>query len=327
MTRISLGILIVLQLACTVAEHPSDSADTGSDSGADSPAEFGTGTETDQLPVFFRASDVDDAQLAMAEADYAVASEAWGNFGPLEYWIVGTDSEAAAELDAEYCDHRVEMDPSLTDEYVEHCLDRGYDFEDYAQDGGAALSIQHGEDDEYSVFVITLASKYPFPDESDYTVVGYHEYFHVVQSAHIATRDYEERQALMVENPWWSEGGASYMGELLYSRQPGVAPGYLAERMTWKMQTASQLEEGESIADISYGERAMVAYELGAWFIAFLIDRVGEEVYLNDFYDDLNSLDFEGAFVANFGMSSEEMLADFHAFLELPLSEQLAIIP
>ena len=39
-----------------------------------------------------------------------------------------------------------------------------------------------------TVMIVTHASKYPSPDEIDYTVVAYHEYFHVVQNAKIATR-------------------------------------------------------------------------------------------------------------------------------------------
>ena len=45
------------------------------------------------------------------------------------------------------------------------------------------------------------------------------------------------------------------------------------------------------------------------------------------FYENLESLGWEGAFVKAFGMSSEEFYADFEEFLELNLDEQLAILP
>ena len=70
-----------------------------------------------------------------------------------------------------------------------------------------------------------------------------------------------------------------------------------------------------------------MAYALGSWFIAYLISEVGEETYLVNFYDDLDSRGLEGAFLTNFGKSSSEFLDDFHAFLDLSLDEQLAIIP
>jgi hypothetical protein len=311
----------------------SSGTDTGQSASDTGPAEdddcsLGAwGEETDCSPEFFPAADVPEYQVTQIEMDHETASTAWGNFGPLEYWIVGTDTEAAEAQDIYFCSLRMERDPSLPEYFEESCLSRGYSFADYARDGGAALSTYHNEDMEYAFFIVTLASKYPFPDETDYTVVTYHEYFHVVQHAHISSRDEDEQRRLMVENPWWSEGGAEYMAQLLYSRQPGVDPGYLKEQMSWKMQTRSMLEDGERFTDIPYGERARVAYELGAWFIAYLIHQVDEDAYRIGFFDDLNTLGWEGAFIENFGMSSEAMLDEFEVFLEAPLADQLIIIP
>ena len=80
--------------------------------------------------------------------------------------------------------------------------------------------------------------------------------------------DESEREALMRVNPWWAEGGAEYMAQLLYARQDGVPASYLRERMAWKMASRSDLQAGESITDIGYGERGHIAYDLGAWFCA-----------------------------------------------------------
>ena len=285
------------------------------------------GEEVTDFPEFYPAADVPQDQVDLIVEDYETASAEWGNFGPLEFWIVGTDLDASIELDLTYCDVRMDKDPSLPPTYLSHCLKRGYNFADYVRDGGAALNVIRSDEEQFSGFVVTLASKYPFPDETDYTVVTYHEYFHVFQSAHIFTRDRDERMALMVENPWWSEGGAEYMAQLLFSRQPGVHEDYLRERMTWKMQSHELLEEGEGFTEIPYSERAMIAYDLGTWFIAYLVHEVGEDAYLNGFHDDLNDLGWEGAFSANFGMSSKSMLQDFEVFLDAPLEDQLTILP
>jgi hypothetical protein len=117
------------------------------------------------------------------------------------------------------------------------------------------------------------------------------------------------------------------MAQRLYAQQAGVEDGYLKERMSWKMQSRDDLEEGERFTDIPYGERAMIAYDLGAWFNAFLVHRVGETTYRVDFYADLYEMGWEGAFVDNFGVASEEMLAEFETFLNKQLEEQLDIIP
>jgi len=301
-----------------------DSTDTG-ESGDSTP--LGWGDEGPWEPEYYPASDVPESQVDLIREGHATATSAWGGYGPLEYWIVGHDLDAAAAHDLYFCSVRREKDPGLPPQFEEQCLARGYSFEDYARDGGAGLNTRRSEYEEYSVFLVTFGSKFPSPDETDYTVVAYHEYFHVVQNAHIETRDEEERRRLMVEHPWWSEGGAEYMAQLLYSRQPGVSGSYLRERMTWKMETKSMLEDGERFTDIPYGERARVAYDLGTWFVAYLIDRVGEDAYRVGFYSDLNALGWEGSFQSNFGVSSAEVLNDFEVFLGAPLSEQLAIIP
>ena len=130
-----------------------------------------------------------------------------------------------------------------------------------------------------------MASKYPFPNESDYNVVTMHEYFHVYQHAHIFTLDHNERSNLMVRNPWWSEGGANYLSEFLYSQQPGVSSNYLKERMRWKINEKSDfLALEKRLEDIEYGEEdnaTRFAYDLGAWFIAYLIYYVGMDTYLS----------------------------------------------
>jgi hypothetical protein len=124
------------------------------------------------------------------------------------------------------------------------------------------------------------------------------------------------------------EGGAEYMSQLLYSQQPGVGSEYLKERMTWKMDSKSRLTSGEKINTIPYGDRGSIAYDLGAWFIAYLIDKTTLETYKTDFFKDLNVLGFEGSFTKHFGYSSTVLLADFHNnFLNQSLRDQLKIIP
>ena len=55
----------------------------------------------------------------------------------------------------------------------------------------------------------------------------------------------------------------------------------LLYRMTWKMQSKELLEEGENFTEIPYSERAIIAYDLGAWFIAYLM--IGAHLWLEEF--------------------------------------------
>ena len=289
------------------------------------------GQEIDDLPDYYKAFDVPASQMDQVIEYYEIASGAWGNYGPLEFWVIGTDPLSAHKLDSLYCETRISKDNTLTESHMQNCINREYNFIDYANNGGAGLNTQRNEYQQYSVFIITLASKYPFPNESDYNVVTMHEYFHVYQQAHIYTLDEDERADLMVRNPWWSEGGANYLSELLYSQQPGVSTNYLKDRMRWRMNVKPDfLAYGKRLEDLEYGEQnnaTRFAYDLGTWFIAYLIYHVGLDVYRVNFYDDLNEYGFEGSFIKNFGKSSEEYLNDFHSFLNMDIENQLEIIP
>ena len=118
------------------------------------------------------------------------------------------------------------------------------------------------------------------------------------------------------------------MGQLLYSKQKGVRAGYLKEKMKRKLRSLKRLKAGESIKDIPYGKRGMIAYDLGAWFIAFLINKTSEEAYRIKFFKDLNTKGFEESFVKSFGASSKDLLNEFHnTFLKLSLADKMKIIP
>ena len=283
------------------------------------------GQITDLEPDFFAANDVTSEALALTKEYYKIASDNWGSYGPLEFWLVGKSEDSAKKLDVEYCAWRTLKSPSIPEE---HCLDREYNFVQYATEGNAGLNLRRSDYEEWSGFIITMTSKNPSPTEDDYKPILFHEYFHVYQQAHVYTRDHEKRQEMCKENPWWLEGGAEYMGQFLYSKQEGVRDGYFKEVMGWKLHSISDLQNNQRIEDIPYGPNARLAYDLGAWFIAFLIHKTSEEAYRVAFFRDLNDLGFEGSFTKNFGASSESMLDEFHeVFLKLPKQEQLAILP
>ena len=85
---------------------------------------------------------------------------------------------------------------------------------------------------------------------------------------------------------------------------------------------------GVSLQNIDYGNSCTnVAYELGAWAHAYLANKFGPNILLDTFYPNLEKLGWEGAFERAYGMSSEEFYKDFKMFLNLPLNEQLSILP
>ena len=283
------------------------------------------GKATTRAAEFYAASDVPKSQVELTKQWHKIASKAWGNFGPLEFWIVGRSEKAARELDKKYCAVRKQKDPGI---HLHHCLNRSHNFTDYARGGNAGLNTRRNERDKWSGFIITMSGKNPGPKEEDYKPVVLHEYFHVYQHAHIHSRKEQTRESLNQPNPWWGEGGAEYMAQLLYSRQKGVRANYLKEIMQRKLHSSGSLQEGETIRDIPYGRRARIAYDLGAWFIAFLISKSSEEAYRVNFFKALETRGFEGAFLDSFGRSSKALLEEFHNdFLSLTRHSQLKIIP
>jgi len=282
------------------------------------------GKTTTQPPSYFTTSDVSTAHLDLVKEYYSLGATNWGNYGPLEWWVIGTSESAAAELDITYCNRR----NKLGGDDVNNCLNRDHGFKDYAKNGQAGLNTRRNTGDKWSGFIITMASKHPSPSEEDYKQILLHEYFHVYKDSHVFSKIRSERDSRNQINPWWMEGGAEYMSQLLYSQQPGVGSERLKERMTWKMDSKSRLNSGEKINTIPHGERSSIAYDLGSWFIAYLINRTTLETYKTGFFKDLNDLGFEGSFTKHFGNPSTVLLADFHDnFLNQPLSDQLKIIP
>ena len=98
--------------------------------------------------------------------------------------------------------------------------------------------------------------------------------------------------------------------------------------MKRKLRSLKDFKDGESIQDIPYGKRVRIAYDLGAWFIAFIIGKTSEEAYRVKFFRNLNTKGFEKSFVKSFGASSKGLLDEFHnTFLKLSLEDKLNIIP
>jgi hypothetical protein len=284
------------------------------------------GQLTEVSAEFYAAADVSPDVVALTKAWYEIGAKSWGNYGPLEFWIVGSSVQAAEELEKKYAAVRTQKDNTVSLKDYEN---RGHGFVSYAKDGNAGLNLIRNEYEKWSGYVITMSSKSPSPLEEDYKPVLLHEYFHVYQQAHVHSRNESERSSQGPENPWWIEGGAEYMAQLLYSRQDGVRSNYLKEAMAWKLRSLENLVDGLEIQDIPYGHpQTMVAYDMGAWFVAFLIHKTSEEAYRVHFFEHLNEAGFDGSFMSSFGSPHMEFLDEFHhEFLPSSLQNKLDILP
>ena len=149
------------------------------------------GTITSQQAEFYAARDVPRSQIDLTKKWYEIASNAWGNYGPLEFWIVGTNEISATTLDKKYCELRNQKDRTIS---IEHCLNRNHNFVSYAKGGNAGLNTRRNENEKWSGFIITMSAKFPSPQEEDYKPVVLHEYFHV--GGTLPTRAYSQQKKI-----------------------------------------------------------------------------------------------------------------------------------
>mgnify|MGYP003318646121 CR=1 FL=1 len=64
------------------------------------------------------------------------------------------------------------------------------------------------------------------------------------------------------------------------------------------------------------------------WATAYLTEKVGNiDAFHEVFWPKINALTYVGAFEDTFGLTYDQFNSEFHAFLRLPIEEQLSIIP
>ena len=305
-------------------------------------------------PEVFFAADLSDEVRKGLTNTLLVATAEWGNYGPLEYWVLGTDHKAAKELTELYCDRRsqlgqYEKSQCLSDHLDDH---KSHHFEHYRQVGADALESGRpkgsmGRNGSRGWGIHLFTSSYPLgfdklfgsnPAEEQKTV--FHEYFHAVQHAHIQSSNHDDRRALM--GPiWFVEGGAEYMAQTTARKlwASGTLPTIdnhdlksIEQTFENKMKngraTIKKNCPGIKLGDIAYGHDCeTAAYDLGAWAIGYLLIKAGQTALLDTFYPSLNEFGWEGAFKKTFGMSSKDFYEEFNLFLEIPLADQLALLP
>ena len=183
-------------------------------------------------------------------------------------------------------------------------------------------------------------AKYPGPEEDDYKKVVLHEYFHVYQHANLSVFQLLIQMVTgelviamstfngdEVQVPFLMEGGAEYMAQYWYSKEPGIDPGYLKQEMEYKAQTISTyLNDGRSLRELGYNE-SFQSYDVLTWFVAYLVHTTSEETFRVDFWTQIEDLGFEEAFKSNFGKSADEMIAEFDVWVSQPVEVLLEIIP
>ncbi|MFQ3322118.1 MAG: hypothetical protein ACI9O1_001223 [Candidatus Thalassarchaeaceae archaeon] len=291
------------------------------------------GFETCAEPEIFKTSDVSNETLNLTLEWYNIAVEEWGNYGPIEIYIIGDDLDAAKDLEDVYCERHKALDSNWNEEW--DCANENYQiFTRYVEEGGAAISTFKRTYLEYDFMMMIMSAKYPGPEEEDYKPVTLHEVFHIFQHSQISdecssdSRDTCERDSKMggKDKPWFSEGGAEFMAQSLYSNQDGVRENYLREVMQRKLEMSQEgyNSQDQTLDQLGYDSQINV-YDVGTWFIAYLIHNEGIDAYIDGFYGDLDELGFNTAFEKNFNKTKDEYLADFDTFFTQPAENVMSL--
>ena len=301
------------------------------------------------------ASDVSQSAIQTTQQYLDLAERTWFKkggvakdyFHPILLVIVGSDMGAAIELEDRLC---VEIKQNFKNAYRHsRCNPRHKDpgcqhgvcyITEYATHGGAGIGSSRMNE---GFHLMIMSSKRPGPNEEDYKSVTLHEAFHIYQLSHVKTknRDLFEKKIGRRSGdhnrdvPWWSEGMAEYMAQLLYSKQTNVRPNYLKEAMGRKLNyhggdSAPRIDKYFSLEtklyNIDYGMNRSIGYDIGSWFAAYLINDVGEEAVFK-FYESLDKFGFENSFIKSFGRPYRDYVDDFEKFIKKPVSEIYKILP
>lgn len=302
----------------------------------------------------FVSDDLKYETKAQIETTLDAAAVEWGNYGPVEYWVLGADKDAAVSLATKYCQRRADR-KNLT---FKGCMAREtifgtHNFMSYYEIGAAALktgrpsgSAGHNGGFEWGIHQFTSSLPLGFEDqlgipgaEEQKTVL--HEYFHAVQHAHVRTLNHEERDNLL--GPvWFMEGAAEYMASAThykltrYNRLQTLRNGEWEFKFTQQMKRKFERskELNRKLDCISQMPKATYEnpcreffYDGGAWAIAYLLHKTHQNVLLDGFYPNLDKLGWEGAFKSSFGLSSADFYQEFQAFLKINPDKALKLLP
>jgi hypothetical protein len=303
----------------------------------------------------FVASDLRASTKSTIEATLDAAAAEWGNYGPVEYWVMGADKAAALELVKKYCQRRAKRN----DQGNSGCIDRetgsngSYGLMYYWKIGADALSSRNsrldaGHNGGFDWGMHNFSSSLPLGLENKLGMSGaddqkviMHEYFHAVQHAQIRQLDLQKRDKL--KGPvWFMEGGAEYMASAGYAKlisnkklkrnKNGRNKYDFRNSMKWKFEQAKKDNYRNDcvskMATISHGGTCgSFWYDGGTWAIAYLLNQTDQNILLSTFYPNLVKLGWEGAFQKSFQKSSDAFYLEFAEFLKKSPGNAMRIIP
>ena len=185
-------------------------------------------------------------------------------------------------------------------------------------------------------------NEFNIPKE-DMTIIVLHEYFHVINSANVFSKIFIQDEIGNTVRPEngpavMSEGSANYISN--YTIRKLINEGKYEKSNEWNLSLRdemrnkmNELKEMQincpnfNLSELNYGN-ICDPYTFGQWGIAYLLNRANNQNALQELmFPLINDLGYYGAFEEAFGITFETFNQEFLEFLELPIEEQLEIIP
>ena len=303
------------------------------------------GVKKGYSPEVFCASDLQDAICPNVMSALLAAMIEWGNYEPVEYWVIGPGKEATLKLVEINCERRKNRGHMTMVECTNKHANENNWFEFYRLEsekvGSVSASAAHVGHDEWGFHLFNSSSPNEFTldkcescePEVDIRII-FHEYFHGVQSSF---KGVGEIRSAVREPDWFIEGSAEYMALITSKKAIDsnlLIPLYISESYVARDQMERWLKEGKEslssdcpgskLQDLNYGNQCNAMYSLGAWAVAYLANEYGEDLLLESLYANLSQKpNFEVGFKDTYGISLEEFYIDFDKFITDPTFEPL----
>ena len=307
-------------------------------------------------PEWYFTSDVPENEKLKLKETLNIVTDYFGLYGPIEIWSVGqySTSSQRREIETIFCERRSarkdfhnrfnDFDNCISLNNFEQVQYKGSGINGHRNGGFHIMYHRNGWDWEDG-----LNSNYKHWNIVTLT----HEYFHIAHLANIF--DHEPRK----ENPcgsfksnnsggmFWLEGSAVFYEQYLFRklRAEGISidnvPSVDSQGRSLKYIMTKYMNEIQdnrsnctknNFMDFCGGgpivDNPCHPYRYGPWAVAFVNNKVNNpDAFWKTLMPLVNELGFEGAFKATYGITLEQFNSEFTDFLELPIEQQLEIIP
>tara|TARA_B100001093_G_scaffold165094_1_gene157535 strand:- start:191 stop:1702 length:1512 start_codon:yes stop_codon:yes gene_type:complete len=296
-------------------------------------------------PELFFSEDIPESVQSSIINSLKLATDYFGKYGPQEWWVMGEDENSKNKLIIKFCERRVEKSQANFwggNENLNSCIDN---MTGRWEDAGSFYSSR-SKYFGYLQIVLTLNNQEITDATAHFridTVV--HEYTHAVQHS-------LNNNPLVPElrnkpdgwgSPFFTEGAAVYYAEYIPRKLSNLGvnidwwpitnsfdlrdrmKNYMVEDIIPNLVNCPDLNTDE----INYETLDTCdPYRFGAWGVAFLLDKAeNQDAFWQTFWPRIDEIGYNEAFLETFGISLETFEQEFLEFLELPIEQQLEIIP